>query len=100
MGVVVVNTVWIAIETDYNHANVLCQAAPIFQIMDNAFCFIFTFEILVRFLSFSNKKDALQDGWFVFDASLVVLMVWETWVMTVLYEFAGFAGGGDIAKDS
>ena len=39
----------IAVETDHNHADILCNAPMIFQIIDNLFCFWFSFEILGNF---------------------------------------------------
>lgn len=83
--VISLNTVWIAVETDHNHAAILIEAPPIFQVVDNAFCFYFTFEILMRFGAFKVKLHAFQDGWFIFDGSLVLLMIWETWISVGLY---------------
>eukprot|EP00927_Polykrikos_kofoidii_P073217 TRINITY_DN6927_c2_g1_i1.p1 TRINITY_DN6927_c2_g1~~TRINITY_DN6927_c2_g1_i1.p1 ORF type:complete len:560 (+),score=105.12 TRINITY_DN6927_c2_g1_i1:69-1682(+) len=79
--VIVLNTIWIAIDTDYNRAPTILTADPIFQIAENLFCVYFSFEILTRFFAFEDKKKAFTDGWFVFDSTLVVLMVWETWVV-------------------
>lgn len=78
--VILLNTIWIAVDTDYNKSEVLCEAAPIFQFMDNAFCFYFTFEVLIRFFSFKTKSDACLDPWFMSDSALVILMIWETWI--------------------
>jgi len=86
---IALNTLWIAVETDYNKADVLCNAPVLFQVVDNLFCAFFAFEICTRFLAFDQKKDAFTDGWFVFDATLVALMVWETWVAVVLYLIVG-----------
>jgi hypothetical protein len=70
----------------------------VFQIVDNVLCFIFFLEVIVRFLAFKRKCDALTDGWFVFDGSLVALMVWETWIMAILYVAYGINFGGGAAK--
>jgi hypothetical protein len=99
MLVILLSTIWMAVETDYNKETILCKAPLEFQIVDNIFCSIFTFEIFVRFMAFSSKSFALQDKWFLFDLGLVVLMVWETWIMVILYwttrfEFAGSAARG------
>merc|ERR1719464_1602834 len=83
--VIALNVVWIAYETDYNKADVLCNAPLQFQIVDNLFCISFVFEILVRLLAFKNKFNALKDPWWIFDASLVALMVWETWIQVIIY---------------
>eukprot|EP00927_Polykrikos_kofoidii_P081644 TRINITY_DN7923_c0_g1_i2.p1 TRINITY_DN7923_c0_g1~~TRINITY_DN7923_c0_g1_i2.p1 ORF type:complete len:617 (+),score=90.20 TRINITY_DN7923_c0_g1_i2:43-1893(+) len=83
--VIFLNTIYIAISTDCNKADVLPEAPPLFQILDNCFCGFFFFEVLARFMSFKRKVDCLKDGWFRFDFVLVALMVWETWVVSLLY---------------
>lgn len=100
LGVIALNTVWIAVETDYNKAAVLCEAPMIFQVVDNLFCTFFSFEILTRFFAFRRKRDAFRDGWFVFDAVLVLLMVWETWVVVAMYLATGGGGAGFSAGHS
>ena len=42
---------WIAIDTDFNKAAVLCEAPLLFQIVNNMFCLAFTIEIIVRFMA-------------------------------------------------
>jgi hypothetical protein len=97
--VIVLNVLWIAIDTDYNHSTILSEAPPIFQIVNNIFTIAFVTEILIRFLAFAKKSDCLGDGWFVFDATLVCLMVWETWIEVALDYFFGLTtGGGQIAS--
>lgn len=85
--VIALNTVWIAIETDYNKADVLSQAPMVFQVVDNLFTCFFLFEIFVRYMAFKATRHAFGDSWFLFDATLVLLMVWETWVLVILYEY-------------
>lgn len=92
--IVLANTLWIAIDTDYNKAPLLCDAPPLFQIVNNLFCGAFVLEILVRFLAFDKKASCLKDGWFVFDLSLVVLMAWETWIEVALFLIYGIGGHG------
>lgn len=87
--VILMNTVWIAIDTDYNKADILCQAPMIFQVVENCFCVFFVFEMAVRLLAFRNKKDALKDGALVFDLCLVASMVWETWILVLWFLFCG-----------
>ncbi|CAK0790766.1 unnamed protein product, partial [Prorocentrum cordatum] len=81
-AMIILNTFWIGIEADYNHKQLLVDADPIFQIVENMFCAYFVFEISVRFLAFKNRKDCLGEKWFLFDAVLVWLMVWDTWVIS------------------
>lgn len=83
--VIVCNTFWVAIDTDLNKASVLCEAPVIFQVVDNTFCVFFTCEMLIRFMSFAQKRVAFSDSWFVFDLFLVSLMIWETWVLVFMY---------------
>eukprot|EP00933_Yihiella_yeosuensis_P016890 TRINITY_DN14280_c0_g3_i1.p1 TRINITY_DN14280_c0_g3~~TRINITY_DN14280_c0_g3_i1.p1 ORF type:complete len:996 (-),score=163.78 TRINITY_DN14280_c0_g3_i1:118-2823(-) len=83
--VVIVNAVWIAIDTDMNDAVLITNAKAEFQIVENLFCTYFTGELLIRFLAMKVKMHSLKDGWFVFDLSLVALMVMETWMVPVIF---------------
>eukprot|EP00931_Biecheleriopsis_adriatica_P016878 TRINITY_DN12301_c0_g2_i1.p1 TRINITY_DN12301_c0_g2~~TRINITY_DN12301_c0_g2_i1.p1 ORF type:complete len:591 (-),score=102.82 TRINITY_DN12301_c0_g2_i1:218-1795(-) len=82
---ILMNMVWIGIDTDYNAAPILAQAPVLFQAVDNLFCAYFVFELVVRLLAFRNRLDALRDPGYLFDAVLVGFMVWETWIEVVLY---------------
>jgi voltage-gated sodium channel len=84
LSVISLNALWIAIDTDNNTADTLLQAEPLFQIVDHAFCWYFSFEWYIRFSAFKRKRDGLKDRWFVFDSCLVLMMVAETWVMTIV----------------
>lgn len=83
LGVISLNALWIAIDTDLNHSDLLLHADPPFIVAENFFCFYFTGEWLIRFLSFRNKLNGLKDFWFVFDSAMCFMMVMETWVMTL-----------------
>jgi len=85
------NTIWIAIDTDYNHAAVLCEAPAVFQVVENCFCTFFVFEMLVRILALRHIEDSVKDSWLVFDCVLVATMVWETWIMTLWFLLFGHA---------
>lgn len=94
-AVIGLNALWIAVDTDNNEADVLIDAEPVFQIVENFFCFYFAFEWVCRFMSFKRKRDCARDAWFCFDTALVAIMVLETWVFTVLLlAGAGGSGGG------
>eukprot|EP00927_Polykrikos_kofoidii_P002918 TRINITY_DN11164_c0_g2_i2.p1 TRINITY_DN11164_c0_g2~~TRINITY_DN11164_c0_g2_i2.p1 ORF type:complete len:708 (+),score=130.32 TRINITY_DN11164_c0_g2_i2:61-2124(+) len=84
LWVIAINAIWIAIDTDYNSKAVNTPAFAVFVVMDNFFCVFFVFEIVVRFFAFKHRSLCLQDAWFMFDLSLVVVMVVETWVLGVL----------------
>lgn len=81
--------VWMAIDTDFNKAEVITEADPVFFIAEQVFCFYFSGELVIRFLAFKSKYNCLRDAWFVFDLILVVSMILETWVMTVVLWVTG-----------
>jgi len=100
LGVISLNALWIAVDTDLNTSSSLLGSKPFFQAVEQAFCFYFTFEWFVRYMSFRRKKDGLHDFWFVFDSALVLMMVVETWVMTSLILLTGSGGGGGLGGAS
>lgn len=89
MAVIFLNSIWIWIDTDYNNEDSLAHAGAGFIIVEQAFCFFFTAELLVRWFAFRRKRNALRDHWFLFDFCLVILMVSETWILTVLIYVLG-----------
>jgi hypothetical protein len=87
---------WIWIDTDYNDADTLLDAHPIFVLGANSFCIFFTFEVLVRFGAFKRKVDCFKDPAFLFDAVLVLQDVLETWCLTFYVAIKRAAdGSGD-----
>jgi len=93
LAVISANALWIAYDTDNNNAEVLTEADTQFQIAEHFFCTYFTFEWMVRFMSFKRKKNGLRDAWFVFDSALVFMMVAETWIVTIIMFFVGGSNG-------
>merc|ERR1719353_1289040 len=93
-AVIAFNALWIMIDTDYNDAELLVNANPVFIVAENFFCLFFSVELTIRFLSFQQKRHALTDMWFVFDSFLVSMMVLETWVMTIVILALGGASAG------
>lgn len=83
LAVILANAVWIAVDTDYNGAEVLLHAHWVFQVAEHCFCTFFVIEWILRFMALSTKCAGLKDGWFMFDTVLVTLMVIETWILTV-----------------
>jgi len=73
------NCLWMSVDADLNTATLLPNADPIFQVAENLFCFLFTMELLIRFLALKKKKKCLKDPWFIFDGVLVILMIVEVW---------------------
>lgn len=85
--IITFNALWIAIDADYNKVDVLTDAHPVFIIAENFFCLFFTVEVTIRFAAFKNKLNCLRDRWFVFDTFMVFMMIFETWVMTLVLIF-------------
>jgi len=92
LGVIVVNAIWIAIDTDENKAETLIDAKWPFVLADSLFFAYFTIELVIRFLSFERKRNCLRDGWFCFDATLVTLYLFDPFIITLAVAASG--GGG------
>jgi len=101
LGVIVLNALFIGYDTDYSARwsrpeGLYNQGSRWgFPFMENFFCVYFTGEVLIRFLAFRVKLDCTRDGWFVFDGTLVVVMIVETWVL----EFVGGSAAIPIDMD-
>eukprot|EP00927_Polykrikos_kofoidii_P084895 TRINITY_DN9081_c0_g1_i2.p1 TRINITY_DN9081_c0_g1~~TRINITY_DN9081_c0_g1_i2.p1 ORF type:complete len:652 (-),score=149.45 TRINITY_DN9081_c0_g1_i2:16-1971(-) len=100
--IITLNAGYISIDTDNNKSTHLLLAAAPFQIAEHAFCFYFTFEWFVRFMSFKRKRDGCKDSWFVFDSLMVLMMVGETWALTLIMmsveSDGGQPGGGPFSS--
>eukprot|EP00929_Paragymnodinium_shiwhaense_P094629 TRINITY_DN5532_c0_g1_i1.p1 TRINITY_DN5532_c0_g1~~TRINITY_DN5532_c0_g1_i1.p1 ORF type:complete len:677 (-),score=188.95 TRINITY_DN5532_c0_g1_i1:104-2134(-) len=83
MCCIALNSIWIAIDTDYNDSLFLLDAHPVFMAGEQIFCFVFFTELMIRLAAFESWKAAFTDTWFVFDSVLVLLMVLEAWVLTM-----------------
>eukprot|EP00931_Biecheleriopsis_adriatica_P085829 TRINITY_DN60617_c0_g1_i1.p1 TRINITY_DN60617_c0_g1~~TRINITY_DN60617_c0_g1_i1.p1 ORF type:complete len:763 (-),score=136.86 TRINITY_DN60617_c0_g1_i1:77-2365(-) len=94
--IVFLNAIWIGIDTDHNTASVLYEADTGFIIVENVFCVYFSAEILIRFLAFEIKRHCIQDFWFMFDGALVLMMVAETWIVTIIFAASGSTSGGGL----
>ncbi|CAK0863069.1 unnamed protein product [Prorocentrum cordatum] len=82
--VIMLNALWLAVETDYNDEALLVNAAPPFIIVENLFCTFFCFELFVRFMAFQVKLHVFKDSWFMFDFVIVFFMAFETWGLSFL----------------
>jgi len=100
LAVIAFNAIWISVDTDYNDADILLDAQPVFIVMENFFCMYFTMEWTFRFLAFKEKRNGLKDAWFVFDSALVFTMVMETWLMTGLVLMMGGGSGSALGNAS
>jgi hypothetical protein len=95
LSVIVANAGWIGYDADFSATNgkpsdlYICGDFPPsecyqFIIAENLFAFYFTFEVVVRMFSYRRPKDMCWDAWFVFDSTLVTLMILETWIFPVI----------------
>lgn len=100
LAVVSANAIWVAIDVDNNKAPSLAQSQPQFIIVENFFCFYFTFELAVRFLGATRKNDLRRDAWFWFDSFLLALMITETWIVFFIVLGLGTSGETPIGKIS
>eukprot|EP00931_Biecheleriopsis_adriatica_P041201 TRINITY_DN23578_c0_g1_i1.p1 TRINITY_DN23578_c0_g1~~TRINITY_DN23578_c0_g1_i1.p1 ORF type:complete len:898 (+),score=206.83 TRINITY_DN23578_c0_g1_i1:263-2695(+) len=89
LSLVLVNSIWIAVDLDLNDADLIVDAHPVFIIAENLFCLYFFGEVIIRFGAFQKKRNAFKDPWFIFDFTLVTLMVLETWVLTIVVLASG-----------
>eukprot|EP00930_Biecheleria_cincta_P034395 TRINITY_DN23778_c0_g1_i2.p1 TRINITY_DN23778_c0_g1~~TRINITY_DN23778_c0_g1_i2.p1 ORF type:complete len:585 (-),score=92.38 TRINITY_DN23778_c0_g1_i2:208-1962(-) len=83
--VIVLNSIWLWVDTDYNNSTTLATAEPIFIFAENLFLVFFLTEWLIRFFAFKSKRSSLGDGWFMFDTFLVCAMIFETWILTIVF---------------
>lgn len=82
--IIAFNALWMAIDAEYNHEDLLSDAHVVFQVAEHFFCAYFLGEWFVRFMAFEVKADGMKDNWFVFDSALMLLTVIETWVLSAL----------------
>lgn len=94
LGIISINALYMGIDADWNDAAQLQDAHPVFQVCENLFCAFFSFELTIRFGSFRRKCNCLKDLWFVFDSTLVTIMVLETWIMAYLLPVLGVSMSG------
>lgn len=86
-----INSLYIGIDADVSARvgkpdDLYDPKTPIgFIIMENVFCLYFTFEVVVRFIGFKSWHPNVirKDLWFLFDGTLVTMMVLETWIFPI-----------------
>lgn len=82
--IIMANAIWMAVDTDYNTADLNFEADPIFLVGEQFFTFYFVFEIMIRFAAFQSKKRCCRELWFLLEVLLVLLMVTENWVLNLV----------------
>mmetsp|Transcript_100879 Transcript_100879/g.284593 ORF Transcript_100879/g.284593 Transcript_100879/m.284593 type:complete len:918 (-) Transcript_100879:9-2762(-) len=98
MLVVLFNACWIGVDVELNDKPLLLQADVPFQVAENLFCVAFTMEILVRLGAFRRRQDLFADYWFLLDATLVVMMIAETWALPLYMLLRGSDGFDDFGQ--
>jgi uncharacterized membrane protein (GlpM family) len=89
LGVIVLNAIWIAIDTDYNTAEDFTKAEAVFVTADCLFFGYFVVELAIRFLAFKRKVKCLRDGWFIFDSALVALYAFDPFALAIATKLSG-----------
>lgn len=89
MLAVLANSVWIGVESDSHQYDSFREVGTSGQMVDHIFCVLFSLELMVRFFAYRRTRDCLCDAWFVLDASLVGLGVFETWLIPLTLAIAG-----------
>jgi hypothetical protein len=84
LSLILLNALWLGVETDHNDEALLVDADLPFILVENFFCTVFCFELFVRFMAFRSKADVKKDSWFMFDSVLVLFMALETWVLSII----------------
>lgn len=83
---ILINSVYIGYDAEVNREHDMLWKKPvIFVVVENWFCLFFTAEIIIRFAACREKVAIFFDGWFRFDAILVVLMIAEVWGTGLVY---------------
>jgi hypothetical protein len=93
LSIIVVNALWISIDTDGNTADTILTAKPVYVAADIMFFTYFSVELIVRFLAFKKKCSCTRDGWFVFDSTLVTLYAFDPFIIGLM---AALSGGGGL----
>jgi len=92
LGVIVINALWISVDTDGNTANTMLTAELPYVVMDTLFFVYFSIEVITRFLAFKRKLDCLKDGWFKFDSVLVILYAFDPFTIALMAHIQGGDG--------
>lgn len=89
IAVIVLNTIWLGVDMELNTSTMLVDSHWGFVVVENFFAIYFTFEIVLRLGSFVHWSGCLRDKWFLFDAALVILVVFDVWLVTFILAITG-----------
>ncbi|CAJ1408463.1 unnamed protein product [Effrenium voratum] len=81
MLIIFLNAVTLAISAEQDE---VVARGSFLVIADNVFCMYFLVELAIRCATYVRTLFAFQDMAFTFDFLLLVLMIWETWVMPIV----------------
>jgi len=95
LALVLMSSVWTAVDIDNNDSLTLAQSSLIFQVVAHLLCILFLLEIITRFLAFQRIKNTTKDFWCMFDLALVALFVFETWLVGFVTAMFKFQINGD-----
>jgi len=97
LSLIVLNAIWIGVDTDYNPSGVLVDAPALFQMVEHFFCLYFIVEWCIKVGAFEYKLNGFRDVWFCLDTFLACMGGVETWLLSiVIVSLRGslHAGGG------
>jgi len=88
LAIIMLNAGFIGYDADFSarthKPDDLYDSPAQFIIFENFFAIYFTLEVIIRFFAYKRKLDSVTDMWFVFDSTLVLFMVVETWILPIL----------------
>eukprot|EP00927_Polykrikos_kofoidii_P034759 TRINITY_DN29413_c0_g1_i1.p1 TRINITY_DN29413_c0_g1~~TRINITY_DN29413_c0_g1_i1.p1 ORF type:complete len:549 (+),score=108.90 TRINITY_DN29413_c0_g1_i1:120-1766(+) len=82
-GVICINALEIGLDVEFAARSEKPRHIA-FTVIECFFTAFFTIELIIRFLAYKVKWHCIQDGWFLYDSVLVVMMVIETWVLAAV----------------
>ncbi|CAE7629097.1 unnamed protein product [Symbiodinium sp. CCMP2592] len=83
-SMIVIYSVWLAVDIDYNPRVVNTDTSSVFFWVEQFFCCFFVLEVSIRFLAFSSTWRWSRDFWFLFDLFLVMSMAIQVWLLPLL----------------
>merc|ERR1740121_2358592 len=91
---VLANSIWLWIDADYNDANLLIHADWQYQVVENLFCLAFVADWILRACALSTWRRGFKSGVFKFDTALVIMMVFEVWILSIVALASGWERAG------
>lgn len=86
---VVSNVMWIGVDAEFNDAETMADADPIYQVAEHLYAFLFLIEVIFRFGAYQSLWVTWRDRWLMFDAFLACLTIVEAWILPLFNFFLG-----------